>query len=210
LGGNGMTRSRQVGAALALCLIAYWGFQWWSTIRPLPPIEAIVSMEARIFRDRHTQTYHYDEPFFPIAAGHWPKILAAMQPARRDQDPAKWAGLGLLRIRTNDGRTVRLELYETDDGPGAFSVYEQSDSRVYYRGGDTEQLRQALYDAQASDDPVVVPQETIDVTAGWSALTIGFAVMLAVLLVLFLLYVVGAKSDQKLEKWRARHSDENA
>ncbi len=106
-------------------------------------------MEARIFRDQHTETYHYDRPMFAIPPEHWTRIVDALQPAYQDLFLAKWAGLGLLWITANDGRTMHLELYETSEELGAFSV-----DRVYYRGGKVEQLRQVLYEAQAASSPV--------------------------------------------------------
>ena len=70
---------------------------------------------------------------------HWPAIWQAMSPASRDWSPSKWIVMGDLLVTLKDGGTTTISLYQTS-GKGAYSFGSFS----YYRGGNSDQLKQAL------------------------------------------------------------------
>jgi hypothetical protein len=99
-------------------------------------------MEADFYDpDRH------ENVTFQVPAAHWHPIVSALLPARRDTDPAKWVSLGDLQIKLAGGDSFHVSLYNVGDGPGAFSSGPNWDQRVYYRGGSSADLEQALVKA---------------------------------------------------------------
>jgi hypothetical protein len=90
-----------------------------------------------------------------IAPEYWKPILDALSPAKRDHSPAAWQVLGSLAIELKNGRSFHLSLYELSDSPpGAFSAGPTNKDRVYYRGGDSKRLREAMqaaYEATKQD-----------------------------------------------------------
>jgi hypothetical protein len=88
----------------------------------------------------------------PFAAGArfkappetWNDIFASLSPSGRDPDPLKWAILADLEIIMKDKRTLRIAIWDLRDSEiGAFKAGE------YYRGGNTQRVKDALYKAFA-------------------------------------------------------------
>jgi hypothetical protein len=102
---------------------------------PLPPASEIESMQALVSKD---------EARFTVPREHWQPIFDALLPATRDRNPSKWQVLGELEVVTRGGERRTVWLYQLGQGPGAFAVGEDWDRRVYYRGGETAELREAL------------------------------------------------------------------
>src|SRR5262249_37606073 len=109
---------------------------------PVPNIKDIQSMEAD-FYDSGKQA----KVTFQVPAAHWQPIFSALLPAHRDSDPAKWVGLGHLQIKLVGGGSFHVSLYRVSDGLGAFASGPTFDQRVYYRGGSSADLKQALVTA---------------------------------------------------------------
>ncbi len=108
----------------------------------MPSAADVRSIKASFF-NRDTES----EVTFQVPAAHWDAIFSALLPARKDNDPAKWVGLGVLEIKLANGDSYHVELYSNDDGPGAFAAGPTFEQRVYYRGGNSSDLEQALVDA---------------------------------------------------------------
>ena len=84
---------------------------------------------------------------FDLPAGYWARVRAALSPATRDRDPAKWVGLGSLDVTRRDGQIVHVALYRSPEPPGAFAAGPTFQDRVYYRGGDSDELLRVLVEA---------------------------------------------------------------
>jgi hypothetical protein len=84
---------------------------------------------------------------FVVPRSEYEKMLAAMSPSTRDTKPKKWVVLGELLIGTKDGESIRVSLYDTYAPIGAFSVGPYG-SQVYYRGGNSPELRATLTKAK--------------------------------------------------------------
>jgi hypothetical protein len=82
-----------------------------------------------------------------VPQSHWAQLLTALRPARRDNYPASWQVLGTLKLTCKGHKQFLVELFNTD-GPGAFAAGETFESRVYYRGGDSAKLKEALKQAR--------------------------------------------------------------
>ena len=107
-----------------------------------PPIAEIAGMTLR-----HVTSRPPGDPDLEVRKELWPRILNALTPSQRDLSPAKWKLLGELEITTQRGDRIQVNLYAPGEGIGAFSAGPDWDSRKYYRGGDTAQLKQVLSDA---------------------------------------------------------------
>jgi hypothetical protein len=80
---------------------------------------------------------------FEVPPSHFASILAALRPYQIDKRPAAWQELGELDIRCKDESRVRIQLYWTGNGPGAF----QDNEGIYYRGGTDKAIEDAIRDA---------------------------------------------------------------
>lgn len=80
---------------------------------------------------------------YEVAKEHWPDIWKAMSPASQDWFPSKWVVMGDLNLTLKRGGRYRISLYSVK-GTGAFSAGTTFESRTYYRGGNSDQLKQAL------------------------------------------------------------------
>ena len=81
---------------------------------------------------------------FTVPREHWNAIVSALTPAQKDSHPAKWVGMGELRFQLANGNPWVVTLYEGDGDRGAFSAGPNWDQRVYYRGGNTAELQNAM------------------------------------------------------------------
>jgi hypothetical protein len=146
-----MTRRKKVVGCLAVLVIAVLAM--W--IVPREPPEAyefpaasdIVSMEAELFTEEN-------ESKFMVPSELYDDILAALSPSQLDPNPAKWVVLGSLEIRTVDGKSISVDLFDLHDDPvGAFKAGLTPEPRKYYRGGNSARLKRALAKAVASPAP---------------------------------------------------------
>ena len=108
-------------------------------VNPLPAVSDIQSMEFSS-DDGHQIN-------FKVPQSNWEAILKCLTPVRRDDSPKKWVALGQLSIVRKSAPQFMVFLFETSDGPGAFAAGETWETRIYCRGGDSQQLRQALDEA---------------------------------------------------------------
>lgn len=106
---------------------------------PLPSITDIKSMSAVEFNVETGQNIKFDIP-----QEHWSAVTSALLPATLDRNPAKWQIIGKLEIVTQGGVKQTVWLFHKDEAPGAFAIVEDKDRRVYYRGGDSAKLVDAL------------------------------------------------------------------
>jgi hypothetical protein len=81
---------------------------------------------------------------FDVPVEHWPRIRAALGRPTRDRHPAKWIKTGSLEVTTRAGQALHVSLYDTKKLPGAFSAGPTFERRVYYRGGDSDELARAM------------------------------------------------------------------
>ena len=105
---------------------------------PLPAVKAVKTVRVQFDRPG------MEDAVFDATPAGWSLIRAAMLPAEKDEDPAKWEGLGRIDVETRSGQSLRISLYQTGRGPGAFAVGKTVKTRVYYRGGRSANLRKAL------------------------------------------------------------------
>src|SRR5690242_9723430 len=106
----------------------------WSSpvVDPLPPVSEIRIINAHYLDSRVKQELNFEAP-----PDCWEPIFAALRPARRDYNAAKWEVIGDLSLSLKNGRQFYVGLYRTFKGDGAFSAGESSEKRKYYRGGDS-------------------------------------------------------------------------
>jgi hypothetical protein len=123
-------------------------FRTRDTRPSLPDAADIRSLNASFYdREKNAKVE------FEVPREHWNAIYSALQPAQRDGNPAKWAGMGELEFKLASGDSYLVSLYSLDDSePGAFSAGPTFESRVYYRGGNSSDLERALADASKSAD----------------------------------------------------------
>jgi hypothetical protein len=81
-----------------------------------------------------------------VPAGHIPRIWAKLQPAAVDDSPANWRLMGYdLDLTLKNGSKLYVCVYDlTTSAPGAFSAGPTSKERTYYRGGNSQQVREAI------------------------------------------------------------------
>lgn len=106
---------------------------------PLPSPGKLENMKATYHDSREEK-----EVTFAVPKKHWEKIWKTLLPATRDNQPAKWEEIGHLEVKLKSGGQFIVRLYATAKGPGAFAAGETFERRVYYRGGNSKQLRAAL------------------------------------------------------------------
>jgi hypothetical protein len=127
-----------VGGALAL--LATKLFQiWFGSSYALPDVADIADMKATYY-EREGE----DEIKFQVPRPYWGEILNALLPAQLDRRPAAWVVLGQLDITLENGRLFVVRLFSVHPGPGAFASGKTFEQRVYYRGGETAKLKEAL------------------------------------------------------------------
>jgi hypothetical protein len=115
-----------------------------ATEYPLPKLGDARIVAANFFDYETEEEYQFEVPHDRL-----PSIYAALEPAVVDPDPAEWQVLGDLKFTLRDGRSFQVYLYQLyADKPGAFSAGETWDQRIYYRGGSSPQLLDALRDAR--------------------------------------------------------------
>jgi hypothetical protein len=148
------SNTRKLMRYLVVALLALLGlFLLWKSpvgtwakrlFDPLPQAEDVQVMTASLGNSPKRRP---DLPPFTVPANHVPKVLAALQPAQKDPQPAKWQVLGYLQITTDGGITV-INLYWTNGDKGAFSI-EGISHRTYFRGGTDQAIEDAIREAYA-------------------------------------------------------------
>jgi hypothetical protein len=108
---------------------------------PMPHAEEVQVMTASL---DNSPKHLPNLPPFTVPANHIPKVLAALQPAQKDPQAAKWQVLGYLEITTTDGGITAINLYWTNGEKGAFST-----GQTYFRGGTDQAIEDAIRDAYA-------------------------------------------------------------
>jgi hypothetical protein len=107
--------------------------------RPFPEASEIERIEASVIdpeSNRHVK--------FEVPRSHWDAIFSAMLPAKQDNHPMKWVGFGHLDLKLNSGGAFRIDLFSSGEDVGAFAAGPTFESRIYYRGGDSTELEQAI------------------------------------------------------------------
>jgi len=117
------------------------GFFWFDQAKSLPSIDEVHSMVGKFWKpDVH----------FSVSPQFFETMLTALSPASRDWSPAKWSILGSLKIVLKDGAEITVDLYQTVQRIGAFSVHPgdrpRNSSYVsnYFRGGTDEAIKTAF------------------------------------------------------------------
>jgi hypothetical protein len=125
------------------------------TCLPLPAFEDVVSIKAPI--DPRKQ-----QGMFEIPKACRADIYSALLPCNEDLYPAEWIGIGDLRIESKDGSVYDVDVYQTGESVGAFSV-ATSKGRSYFRGGSENKFKKALAKAysgrQRGDEPPAESKE---------------------------------------------------
>jgi hypothetical protein len=91
-------------------------------------------------------------PDFPVPQSCWPALLESLSPSQRDEKPAPWIALGVLRITTQHQVVHSVDLYRVfgdDEQVGAFSAAPADHSHQPFRGGSSARLERALKDAHS-------------------------------------------------------------
>ncbi len=136
-------------ATVGILICGVWLFFRTRDTRPSLPDAADIRRLNAIFYDREKGA----KVAFQVPREHWNAIFSALQPAQRDDNPAKWVGLGELEFKLACGDSYLVSLYSLEDSePGAFSAGPTWESRVYYRGGNSSELERALAEASKSAD----------------------------------------------------------
>ena len=132
-----------MGAAFVSFVCCVWLFiRSHDTRLPLPEAEDVRSIEASFYdREKHEKIE------FEVPREHWSLILSALLPARKDDSPKKWAGLGRLNFKLANGDSYLVSMYRLNHETGAFSAGPTIENRIYYRGGNSRDLEKALAEA---------------------------------------------------------------
>lgn len=109
---------------------------WIRPITAVPDPSEVLSMRAGLY-DEGGKLNASDVPRQQIRG-----ILAELSPAIRDERPMKWQVLGRLELTCTWGRHVTIDLFQTQEGLGAFRV--GNGHHVYYRGGSAFEIEQAI------------------------------------------------------------------
>ncbi|MBL8822640.1 MAG: hypothetical protein JNJ77_08645 [Planctomycetia bacterium] len=129
------TQLAVAGVAFAIIVLSFW----YLLRSPLPALNDISRIEYVSSTGKHE-----------IADKHWPAIWESLLPARRDSSPAKWIVMGDLDITLKNGNSYHISLFSVE-GVGAFAAGTNFESRTYYRGGNSKQLKQSL------DQAIITP-----------------------------------------------------
>jgi hypothetical protein len=142
-------------------IVALSALGWLSSLprpSPLPAPEEIQSMTARLIEGRDGAG---EVQQFQVPPSHFPRLLSALGPSRRDQQRIAWVGLGELDIVCNDGRRIAVAVYRTGQPEGAFSVNpggQPGQQSNCYRGGSAEEFEAAVRAAAATAGAAVGPE----------------------------------------------------
>ena len=127
-----------------LAIILFWAIGYlkkggdWEN--DLPEESDILTMKATYYT---AEGDHYE---FTVEQEYFADILNELRPSQKDYFPAAWVVLGELQLSCKNQRSVQVHLYSiysNSDPPGAFSV-ETTRGRIYYRGGNSSALNDAL------------------------------------------------------------------
>ena len=125
---------------LAAAVLATGGvFFMHRSARPFPEAAEIERIEASVIdpvSNKHVK--------FEVPRSHWDAIFSAMLPSKEDAHPMKWAGFGHVDLNLKRGSAFRIDLFSSDAAVGAFSAGPTYESRIYYRGGDSTRLKEAI------------------------------------------------------------------
>jgi hypothetical protein len=144
----GMSKRRvvkSIGVILVLmaCLVlALYGITWMTRYRP-PVLSDFTEMTASFYDQKNSVAVRT----FKVDKSCWSDMFSALSPWNDDYLPAEWKVLGALTIKTRDGKTHWVQLYDTVSEPlGAFSISHDSKNacRDYYRGGNSTELKRML------------------------------------------------------------------
>ena len=115
------------------------GQQWLEgpNVDPLPAADDVQSIEA-------LKLTGGSRVAFPIPREQWESVRAALLPAKVDNRPCSWKLLGHLQVTTRNGKSVYIQLFQTESGPGAFAAGPTLEDREYYRGGKTADVINVL------------------------------------------------------------------
>lgn len=112
----------------------------------LDPLPSRLSVSKIIATDYYGPDHK--QVTFEVPLEKWPAIKWAMLVPWPDPEPAKWSIIGTLKVRTRTGSIRFIHLFYIGEGePGAFSIGTETDMGDYYRGGDSDQLYEAMRDA---------------------------------------------------------------
>jgi hypothetical protein len=117
---------------IGICVVVIVTAFWYLMSSPLPSLKYVVKM-----------TYTQAGQTWEVGPEHWPAIWKELLPARPDPFPSKWVVMGDLHLSMKAGDSYRITLYRVE-GTGAFSAGTDWENRKYYRGGNSEQLRQVI------------------------------------------------------------------
>lgn len=136
-------RKVAIAAMLAILICGVWFVvRSRETRQPLPDAADVRSMEAKFYHREKQENVSFQVP-----RGQWNAIFSALRPARRDDSPKKWAGLGRLNLKLVNGDSFVISMYRLNHPTGAFSAGPTIESRKYYRGGNSSDLEKAMVDA---------------------------------------------------------------
>lgn len=110
---------------------------------PIPNVAEITSLRFSVWDSASQQAVSLEIP-----REHWQSILQALLPATVDPRPTKWIEVGIMDITTKSGEPLWFRLGEMPRGPGAFATYSRQSGSVYYRGGNSRELKAALQAAR--------------------------------------------------------------
>lgn len=145
-----IARAAVIGSILLILICAIWLAVRPRDSRPhLPDAADVRSIEASYYnRERNVQVA------FQVPREHWNAIFSGLRPAQRVDEPEKWPGLGSLEFKLMNGDSYLISLYNPSHLSGAFSAGPTWESRVYYRGGNSSDLEQALAEAFKSTEGI--------------------------------------------------------
>jgi len=129
-------------AISTICFIVWFNFV---NGYEFPAASSIASIEAELFESSGGQ-----DSRFLVSPNLYDEILSALSPCWYDRFAMKWQVLGNLEIRTVEGGSIHVWLFNLGDKDvGAFAVGPNWESRRYCRGGNSAQLIVALEKAMA-------------------------------------------------------------
>jgi hypothetical protein len=114
----------------------------------LPDASEVSSMRAKLYNSPQKLP---DVSEFEVPTEHISRILKALAPNQRDPRPAKWQGLGDLKLTCGNGKVIEIHLYWTGHDQGAFSVGPYG-TQVYFRGGTDQGIESAIREARQASD----------------------------------------------------------
>jgi hypothetical protein len=139
-----MAKQKLIGAGIVAVCLLFVGAIGIGLLQifnrpPLPPLEGIVGIRLRDYYDK---AQHKDTDF-SVPQEYWGEILAALSPYEMDQHPADWKILACMDVSTKFGKKSSFLLfYLENESVGAFKFRD-----VYYRGGNSRELREVVVKA---------------------------------------------------------------